>query len=151
MSLNLELDPAVGTITADEEKLDTIVTNLISNAIKFTPGGGRVTLRTAAAASDMSVFEEPQVLIEVEDTGIGIDPADLPLVWDRLYRGDRSRRTRGLGLGLSLVKAIVHAHGGRVEASSTPGNGSTFSITLPTGAGPAEGPAPVSSPVHPLV
>jgi signal transduction histidine kinase len=67
----------------------------------------------------------------VRDTGIGIAPDDLPFVWDRLYRADASRSTRGLGLGLSLVKAVVEAHGGRVAVTSASGQGSVFSVTLP--------------------
>jgi signal transduction histidine kinase len=70
-------------------------------------------------------------VITVRDTGIGIPPEELPNVWDRLYRGDKSRSERGLGLGLSLVKAIVQAHNGHVEASIEPGRGSVFSIYLP--------------------
>jgi signal transduction histidine kinase len=66
----------------------------------------------------------------VADTGAGIAPADLPRIWDRLYRADSSRGEPGLGLGLSLVKAIVSAHGGRVEVESTVGQGSTFTVTL---------------------
>jgi signal transduction histidine kinase len=69
--------------------------------------------------------------VSVRDTGIGITPDELPRVWERLYRGDRSRTTRGLGLGLSLVKAIVEAHGGRVAVESTSGGGSRFDVRLP--------------------
>ena len=68
----------------------------------------------------------------MRDTGAGIAAADLPFVWDRLYRGDSSRSARGLGLGLSLVKAIVEAHGGRVGVTSAPGQGSAFTVTLPS-------------------
>ena len=71
------------------------------------------------------------VELRVRDTGIGIAEADQPRVWDRLYRADASRRERGLGLGLSLVKAIVAAHGGRVALRSTPAQGSTFTVALP--------------------
>jgi len=67
----------------------------------------------------------------VIDTGIGISPSELPRIWERLYRGDKSRSERGLGLGLSLVKAIVEAHGGRVSVTSTPEQGSTFELRLP--------------------
>jgi signal transduction histidine kinase len=69
-------------------------------------------------------------MISVVDTGIGIPSSELPHVWSRLYRGDKSRSTRGLGLGLSLVKAIVEAHGGRVSVISSPGAGSRFEIRL---------------------
>ena len=71
------------------------------------------------------------VVIEVRDTGIGIVASDLPRIWERLYRGDASRSERGLGLGLSLVKAIVEAHGGTIRAESTPGVGTTFRLSLP--------------------
>ena len=76
-----------------------------------------------------------QAAVVVRDTGIGITPEDLPRIWDRLYRGDRSRAERGLGLGLSLVRAYVRAHGGRVSAESTPGQGSTFTVLLKRRAG----------------
>jgi len=69
--------------------------------------------------------------LSVRDNGIGIPADELPRIWDRLYRGDESRSQRGLGLGLSLVKAVVQAHHGRVEASSDPGGGSVFSLSLP--------------------
>ena len=69
------------------------------------------------------------------DNGPGIAPGDLPRIWERLFRGDASRSERGLGLGLSLVKAIVEAHGGRVEARSTPGQGATFVVRLPSAEG----------------
>jgi signal transduction histidine kinase len=71
--------------------------------------------------------------VEVEDTGAGITAEELPRIWDRLYRGDKSRSTRGLGLGLSLVRAIVQAHGGDVSVQSVPGQGSTFVVRLPSG------------------
>jgi signal transduction histidine kinase len=71
------------------------------------------------------------VVVQVKDTGAGIPPEELPRIWDRLYRGDKSRSTRGLGLGLSLVRAIVQAHGGDVRVESAPGEGSTFVLRLP--------------------
>jgi signal transduction histidine kinase len=71
------------------------------------------------------------IVLIITDTGFGIPPEDLPHIWDRLYRGDKSRSQRGLGLGLSFVKAIVQAHHGAVQVSSTPGSGSTFTLSLP--------------------
>jgi signal transduction histidine kinase len=100
-----------------------VAANLIDNAVKYTPAGGRVDVRidrTATAAA-----------LSVRDTGAGIPPAELPRIWDRLFRGDASRSERGLGLGLSLVKAIVEAHGGTVTAASEPGRGTAFTVTLP--------------------
>jgi signal transduction histidine kinase len=91
--------------------------------VKYTPPGGRVDIRAFRNASG--------VHIEVRDTGPGISAHDLPRIWERLYRGDQSRAERGLGLGLSLVRAIVQAHGGKVEVETEPGSGTTFSVTLP--------------------
>ena len=73
------------------------------------------------------------MVVQVKDTGAGIPAEELPRIWDRLYRGDKSRSTRGLGLGLSLVRAIVQAHGGDVSVRSAPGEGSTFVLRLPSG------------------
>lgn len=111
------------TLTGDRTRLRQVFANLIENAVKYTNEGGRVEI---SATSD-----DTWIRVAVQDTGIGISAADAPLVWDRLYRADASRAARGLGLGLSLVKAIVGAHGGRVELVSTPGKGSTFTVVLP--------------------
>ena len=122
--LTLALDvPADLCLDADRSRMRQVVANLLDNAIKYTPAGGRVEV-TGARDGDVAT-------IHVEDTGIGITAADLPNIWDRLYRGDQSRSERGLGLGLSLVRAVVHAHGGRVDVSSTLGVGSRFWISLP--------------------
>jgi signal transduction histidine kinase len=125
--LDLEL-PAPLPIVADAARLRQAAANLIDNAVKYTQPGGRVTV-SAAAGRDGAT-------ITVADTGVGISPRDLDHIWERLYRGDRSRSERGLGLGLSLVKAIVEAHGGRVEVESSSGEGSRFSMHLPAHAGP---------------
>jgi len=110
-------------VVGDRTRLRQVCANLIENAVKYTDRGGHIDI-DASATGDV-------VTLAVRDTGIGIDPADIPHIWDRLYRADPSRTTRGLGLGLSLVKAVVVAHGGRVEVSSAPGRGSTFSVLLP--------------------
>lgn len=122
ITVTAQIDPA-GQVTADHNRLQLLLSNLLDNALKYTPNGGRVEIGAS--------FEEKEVRITVRDTGIGIDPADLPRIWDRLYRGDKSRSQRGIGLGLSLVKAFVEAHGGTATAQGAPGGGSLFTITLP--------------------
>jgi heavy metal sensor kinase len=111
------------TVAADRDRLRQVLANLIDNAVKYTPSGGRMTISADA--------DDAKVRIEVADTGIGIAKHDLPRIWERLYRGDQSRAERGLGLGLSLVRAIVRAHGGTAEVSAEPGRGSTFTVRLP--------------------
>ena len=91
--------------------------------MKYTPAGGRVDVEVLADGT--------RARLRVRDTGLGIRPDELPRIWDRLFRGDTSRTERGLGLGLSLVKAVVEAHGGTVEVESEPGQGSTFTVSLP--------------------
>jgi signal transduction histidine kinase len=122
ITVTAAIDPA-GQITADRNRLQLLFSNLLDNALKYTPKDGRVEI-----AAD---FAADEVRITVKDTGIGIDADDLPRIWDRLYRADKSRSQRGLGLGLSLVKAFVDAHGGTATVTSQPGQGSTFLVTFP--------------------
>lgn len=113
------------TIMADRGALLQALTNLLDNAIKYTPEGGKVSLRMGC--------ENGQVWVAVEDTGIGIEPRHLDRIFERFYRVDRyrSRQLGGTGLGLSIVKHIVQAHGGEVTVRSVPRRGSTFTISLP--------------------
>lgn len=122
ITISAAIDPA-GQITADRNRLQLLLSNLLDNAVKYTPNGGRVEIATD--------FSPDETRITVRDTGIGIDPDDLPRIWDRLYRADKSRSQRGLGLGLSLVKAFVDAHGGKATVSSEPNHGSVFTVTFP--------------------
>ena len=110
-------------LTADRSRIRQVLANLLDNAIKYTPSGGRIDIEASRG--------DKEVEITIKDTGIGISEDELDNIWDRLYRGDKSRSQRGLGLGLSLVRAIVGAHRGRVEVSSKPGLGSVFSVHLP--------------------
>lgn len=116
--------PAV-QISADADKLSQVFVNIISNAVKYTPNGGTINISVTELAQ--------QVEISISDTGIGIAAKDLPYVFDHLYRADlsRTRDTGGSGIGLSIAKAIMEAHGGSISANSELGQGSTFSIYLP--------------------
>jgi signal transduction histidine kinase len=108
---------------ADANRLRQAFANLVDNAVKYTARGG---------SAEVSVERRgPEVEVRVRDTGRGIPPEALPRIWDRLYRVDPSRSERGLGLGLSLVRAIAVAHGGRVSAESAVGRGSTFVLAIP--------------------
>ena len=120
LSLSLPLALAV---EGDRGRLRQVFANILDNAVKYTPSGGRVSVEASE--------KEGQAVIGVSDTGPGIPPEELPHIWDRLYRGDKSRSQPGLGLGLSLVRAVLKAHGGSVEASSRPGGGSRFTVFLP--------------------
>jgi signal transduction histidine kinase len=103
-----------------------VAANLIDNAVKYTPPGGRVEVEVRKRGENGN-----GALLRVRDTGPGIPTDELPRIFDRLFRGDTSRTERGLGLGLSLVKAVVEAHGGTVDVVSEPGRGSSFTVSLP--------------------
>jgi signal transduction histidine kinase len=107
----------------DATRMRQAFANLLDNALKYTPEGGNVRLSCAV--------ESGRVTVRVRDTGMGIPPSEQPRIWERLYRGDKSRSQRGLGLGLSLVKAIVEAHHGEVSVQSQPGEGSEFIVNMP--------------------
>ena len=121
VALEVHADERV-VVSIDRLRLEQVAANLLDNAIKYTPPGGRVDISVARDGN--------RAVLRVRDTGIGIPPAELPRIWERLFRGDRSRTERGIGLGLSLVKAVVEAHGGTVDVESMPGRGSTFSVHL---------------------
>jgi signal transduction histidine kinase len=122
--IDLVMDmPVELPVRADPNRLRQVLANLLDNAVKFSPNGQRVSI-VAESAGD-------EVLIRITDQGPGIEPQDLPRIFDRLYRGDKSRSHRGMGLGLSLVQAVVHAHRGRIDVRSSLGEGSTFTVYLP--------------------
>jgi signal transduction histidine kinase len=123
LALTLEAAPEGLVVNADYARLRQAVANLVDNAVKYTPPGGTVAIGARA--------EPGAVVVEVRDTGPGVPDDQQPRIWERLYRGDAGRTERGLGLGLSLVKAVVEAHGGTVQVTSVPGSGSTFRVTLP--------------------
>jgi two-component system sensor histidine kinase BaeS len=123
-------DPSAMTITADVGRLDQVLGNLMANALRYTPAGGTITLRAEPV--------DGGVRITVSDTGEGIPAEDLPYLFDRFWRGDRSRSHAGgagSGLGLAIARQLVQAHGGRIGVESQPGQGTTFTIELPPGRG----------------
>lgn len=122
LSTEFTVDPQ---LSVDPIRLRQIVGNLVANAIRHTDAGGFITVRTTATTEDF--------VIEIADTGTGIEPADLDRIFDRFWRTDssRSRTTGGSGLGLAIVRKLTEAHEGRVTATSRPGVGSTFAIALP--------------------
>jgi signal transduction histidine kinase len=109
----------------DKDKMISVIVNILGNAVKYTPDGGRVTLRVRA--------EDQRLTIAVEDSGVGISAEDLPKLWDKFFRSDdpRVQAETGTGLGLSLTREIVRMHGGEVTVESELNKGSTFTVSLP--------------------
>jgi CheY-like chemotaxis protein/two-component sensor histidine kinase len=112
-------------IDADSTRIEQVTSNLLTNAVKYTPAGGAIELRVTA--------EENQAVLRVKDSGVGIAPGLLPHIFDLFVQGERTldRRVGGLGIGLTLVRRLVQLHGGTIEARSTPGQGSEFTVRLP--------------------
>jgi signal transduction histidine kinase len=124
-TIALEIDsPSAVMIDGDPLRLGQAIANLVDNALKYTPAGGRVRLVTRSDVND--------AVLEVNDTGPGVPVDEREKIWRRLYRGDASRSQRGLGLGLSLVKAIVEAHHGTITVDDAPGGGSRFTLRIPS-------------------
>ncbi len=124
VAVKLSGSPDPVFVMGDRAKLQRAVANLLDNAINYTPSGGRVTV---------SVHSTPEsVRLQIADTGCGISEEELPHIFKRFYRGDRSRSTPGSGLGLSLALAIIKAHHGEIRVESSPGKGSKFTIIIPS-------------------
>ena len=123
--IELEVDAQPILVAGDSGRIGQILDNLVSNALQYTDAGGSVTVRTYHDAGD--------AVLEVADTGIGLSPDELPHVFERFWRSDKSRtRSRGgAGIGLAIVRELVRAHDGRIDVSSHPGEGTTFTIRLP--------------------
>ncbi|MEW6541479.1 MAG: two-component system histidine kinase PnpS [Bacillota bacterium] len=123
LALRVELPEGLPPVTGDEDLLAQVFNNLLDNAVKFTEKGG-ITIRAAAA--------EGGVEVEVSDTGAGIAPENLPRIFERFFRADKARTQGGTGLGLAIVKHTVEGHGGKIRVTSKPGQGTTFSLFLPS-------------------
>ena len=126
VGLTTEVPDGTLVVRHDPPRIGQVVSNLVGNALKFTPRGGSVTVNLAP-------HRQGGARIQVIDTGVGIDAADLPHIFDRFYRGSRASEARssGSGLGLAIVRSIVEMHGGRIAVESRVGSGSTFTVTLP--------------------
>ncbi len=123
VSLSTELASDLPLVQADKERIQQVIVNIVHNAIKFTPSGGRVAISTKHSGES--------VMAQVSDTGIGISKDDLPHIFERFFKADKSRSTSGTGLGLAIAKHIVQTHGGSIWVESEEGKGSTFSFSLP--------------------
>jgi two-component system phosphate regulon sensor histidine kinase PhoR len=122
LSLAVLLPPQVPNVLADVERIQKVVTNLVHNALKFTPPGGSVRVVAESAGQE--------VIISVKDTGVGIPSEDLPRIFERFYKADRARSGGGTGLGLAIAKHIIQGHSGRIWVESVEGKGSTFYFSL---------------------
>ncbi|MGQ9502605.1 MAG: sensor histidine kinase [Anaerolineae bacterium] len=124
LELTVHLPDDLPPVLADVERARQVVSNLVHNAIKFTPAGGTITVWAESRGAE--------VQLAVQDTGVGISAEDLPRIFERFYKADRARSGGGTGLGLAIARHIVQAHGGRIWAESVEGSGSTFFFTLLT-------------------
>ncbi|NTU74505.1 MAG: HAMP domain-containing protein [Anaerolineaceae bacterium] len=123
LKIEIEKIANASPIMADADRIEQVLVNLIHNAIKFTTPGGKITVG--------GYGQKTEVVIFVRDTGVGINPDELSRIFERFYKSDRARSGKGTGLGLSISKHLVETHGGRIWAESQPGEGSTFSFSLP--------------------
>lgn len=126
LTLTVKLPENLPAVLVDAERIQRVLTNLLHNAIKFTPGGGSVEVTARR--------EGAWVYVSVRDTGVGIAPADLPRIFERFYKADRARSGGGTGLGLAIARHIIQAHRGQIWAESIEGQGSTFTFTVPIAA-----------------
>ena len=148
VALRVEADESLPSVLVDTDRLTQVLNNLVSNALRHTPEGGSITLSARPTTDDqrpatreedekplsLAVGPSSWVVIEVRDTGVGIEAQDLPFIFDRFYRADKARQRgsdNSSGLGLAIAKAIVEAHGGTIAVDSAPGAGTTFTINLP--------------------
>lgn len=123
LQMGVDVNPGLPAVSADAARIEQVLVNLVHNAIKFTPPGGKVDI-TARTEGD-------RLVVSVSDTGVGIPEDDLPRVFERFYKADKARAGGGTGLGLAIARHVVEAHGGRIWVESVEGEGATFSFSLP--------------------
>lgn len=129
VNLDLQIVESLPTVDVDADRIKQVIGNLVSNALRYTAAGGKIVVRAFEGVQSGA----PEVIVEVNDSGQGIAPEDIPYVFDHFYRADksRSRASGGSGIGLAIVKQLVEAHGGRVWVKSQLGEGSTFTFAIP--------------------
>ena len=139
INLETEVDAGLGWVEADRDKLEKIILNLLFNALKFTPAGGRVSVR--------AIRDQDHLVIEVEDTGMGISEKNLQNVFSRFWQADDSsrRKYQGVGIGLALVKELTEAQGGKVSVKSVEGKGTSFTVQVPYVQAEPASPAPATA------
>ena len=123
INLRVEIESGLPEISLDPERIEQVLGNLVSNALRYTPENGEIRLTASLAAG--------KPVLSVADTGSGIPPEVLPHIFERSYRGDDSRSGNESGLGLAIAKSIMELHGGSIRVSSTPGRGAQFFLTFP--------------------
>ncbi|MFQ6117591.1 MAG: sensor histidine kinase, partial [Candidatus Bipolaricaulia bacterium] len=125
LKLKVDLPEALPLVDVDPQRIVQVLRNLLANAVNHTPSNGRITVAVKHSGGEIEV--------SVSDTGEGISPEDLPYIFERFYRADksRSRATGGAGLGLTIAKQLIETHGGRIWAESVSGQGATFVFALP--------------------
>jgi two-component system, OmpR family, phosphate regulon sensor histidine kinase PhoR len=123
LDLHIEVAEGLPELDIDVARIEQVIVNLVHNAIKFTPAGGSITIRVSQ--------EKNNIVVQVQDTGVGIAPEEQARLFERFYKSDRARRSEGTGLGLAIAKNIVLSHGGLISVESTQGEGATFTFTLP--------------------
>lgn len=131
IAMHLKVDPLLPPVWADRIRLHEVLRNLLDNALQHTPAGGELCVNIYRSGG--------WAVLEVQDTGCGIPAEDLPHIWDRFYKVDKSRSRRGTGLGLAITRQLVELHGGKIELESSPGSGSTFKVYIPLNRGPGKG------------
>jgi len=123
LSISQDFAADLPSVPADKDRVQQVIANLVHNAIKFTPAGGRITITSRALKGS--------AVIDIADTGIGIRKEDLARIFERFYKGDKARAVEGTGMGLAIAKHVVEAHGGNIWVESEEGKGSSFSFSLP--------------------
>jgi signal transduction histidine kinase len=132
IEIRVEVEPNLPNLHVDPDRMAQVLDNLLTNALRYTPAGGRITLAAEAGPSVQEIGGNQAVVLHVRDTGGGIPPEDMPHIFDRFFRGDLARHEEGeSGLGLAIARSLLQAQGGTISVASTPGSGTTFTLTLP--------------------